>query len=176
MRRRLFNVLAMLSLVISLVAVTFAVRGIWRTDWISYGGHSCTAMAASIGSSAWLTFWFDAEVPRKGFAAASEAQRSGYFNPPPTDEIDWLGFSAIAGHTDPSPTSRLGGNRLYLTLIVPHWMTALAAGVIPAIWIIRRNRAARFGTGRCRRCGYDLRATPARCPECGQPSAEPAAA
>jgi hypothetical protein len=176
MRRRLSNFAATISLLICVLAATFAVRGIWRTDWVSYGGTSCTAMAASIGSSAWLSFWFDAGVERTGFAAASETPRSGYFDGPPTGEIDWLGFSAHSGRTDPSTNSRFGGNRPYLTVIVPHWMTALLAGVLPATWATRTYRARRYAAGRCRRCGYDLRATPDRCPECGESPAQPATA
>ena len=51
----------------------------------------------------------------------------------------------------------------------PHWAVALAAVVLPALrltglWRMRRRRTA----GLCRACGYDLRATPGRCPECGK--------
>ena len=60
--------------------------------------------------------------------------------------------------------------RHYL-LLFPHWAVVLALGV-PALGLVRpvvshaRNRR-RARRGLCLSCGYDLRATPGRCPECG---------
>jgi hypothetical protein len=55
---------------------------------------------------------------------------------------------------------------------VPYWPVALATGVLPAAWwrawwrrsLIERRRLKRL----CLGCGYDLRGTPAQCPECGR--------
>jgi hypothetical protein len=45
------------------------------------------------------------------------------------------------------------------------WVVWIASGLLPIIWL--RSRPGHQRDGHCRRCGYDLRATPERCPECG---------
>jgi hypothetical protein len=61
----------------------------------------------------------------------------------------------------------------YLTLMMPHWFLVALFAIAPSIELRRRIKASRrrSGFGICRKCGYDLRATPDRCPECGTLSA-----
>ncbi len=54
-------------------------------------------------------------------------------------------------------------------LVIPLWVLLGIVGILPAaVWFaLTRNRARRVRNGCCEACGYDLRATPDRCPECG---------
>jgi hypothetical protein len=64
----------------------------------------------------------------------------------------------------------IGGSSGWVAF-VPCWFAVLATGSVPTFsLIVRRRRAARRRVlaGLCPSCGYDLRATPERCPECGE--------
>ncbi len=63
-----------------------------------------------------------------------------------------------------------GGTGKFTTLHIPPYFWIIPTALLPAIWtrqkiceVIRR----RGDLSHCRFCGYDLRATPDRCPECG---------
>jgi hypothetical protein len=51
--------------------------------------------------------------------------------------------------------------------IFPLWAPVALFATGPLIRGVRLWRARRHRTGHCDHCGYDLRATPDRCPECG---------
>jgi hypothetical protein len=54
--------------------------------------------------------------------------------------------------------------------VVPYWFFAAAMAALALLGLRhtrRRMRRLRLAAGLCPSCGYDLRATPARCPECG---------
>ncbi len=55
-------------------------------------------------------------------------------------------------------------------IIFPAWLAVLALAWLPALRLLtyfRRRQKQREVQDFCRICGYDLRATPDRCPECG---------
>lgn len=56
------------------------------------------------------------------------------------------------------------------TVFIPHWFVLVMSIALPAQWFrIWRRTESEKRRGLCRVCGYDLRASPDRCPECGTP-------
>jgi hypothetical protein len=58
-----------------------------------------------------------------------------------------------------------------LYILIPHWLLVVLTMPLPTYWFLKLHRSARRArrvrSGLCLVCGYDLRATPDRCPECG---------
>ncbi|MGE5611012.1 MAG: hypothetical protein ACM359_17310, partial [Bacillota bacterium] len=56
------------------------------------------------------------------------------------------------------------------TVVIPFWFPCLLTAIPPALWLKQtRRKHNRAKLGLCLHCGYDLRASQDRCPECGNP-------
>jgi hypothetical protein len=75
---------------------------------------------------------------------------------------------------------RANGN-VYAVGVAPIWFVAGSAAVLPVGWTagwwrVRSRRRRRWRLGLCPSCGYDVRASSDRCPECGTLAATKGAA
>ncbi len=71
----------------------------------------------------------------------------------------------LQGGDGPRP-GMIGGGGYEMSL----WPFVILMSVLPITWLIRggkRRARKRAAAGLCPSCGYDVRATPDRCPECG---------
>jgi hypothetical protein len=169
MIRRLFTLLSALSLVLCVGTCALWVRSYSQTYDVGYKPGASSwhyDVIVSHGSVQWLyAQWvspWDEMSLASGFHVKSLTPDLDYLRVPPQHSA--IGFSF--GHTGPG----LDDDAEFLTwggVATPLWFWAAVFSMPPAWLLIRRNRVGRNLRGLCPTCGYDLRATPERCPECG---------
>src|SRR5688572_1541424 len=186
MRRlwRIFlNALTVLSLLFSLASAVLWVRSYFRFDnfgWLEHARHDARSRWLNVRSAeggvilaagSYLPGMVHPNRPQ-GWFWTSDHPRPGMYSE------YWLRYAV--GWT----VNRWGFGRhfsqsflgQFAAIVVPAWLPMVLFAAFPlargALFIRRRRRVRE---GHCRKCGYDLRATPDRCPECGTASARPPA-
>ena len=167
---RLFTILSVLSLLLCLATLALWVRSHWVQDWFVRGADEAIGTQVHSGLGRILCFHYDDRSRRTepwAWSMGSAPVTLQTHQLLDTSEAPhwWnrLGFAVLRGGSGTS----LAPSVVFFVLI-PHWSLALLFAVLPALHLraaIRSRR--RLRPGLCPVCGYDLRATPDRCPECG---------
>ena len=173
MLRRLLNLVTLLSLLLCLAVVALWVRSYVASDSVRHHAqiteHDVIDWIIEAGEGR-------VAISRSRFHGTGRVDElhSGWVwerGEPVNPTFRWVGIPTL-------PANRLGfhwtadeSETVYGTTLrtesvgFPVWAVAILTALLPATQLYRRIR--RYGAGRCRSCGYDLRATPKQCPECG---------
>ncbi len=180
MNRRLFNLLAGVSLLLCIAITALWVRSYWRSDAITFlATPTSTFFFGDWRGHVDLTRQYVVPAVPSGWVATTSnfghidtARQDGHLSGGVSIDPH-LAFpdAFYFGHTMPLGTSTISSVQIFSQIevwAVPFWLTVLVLAIFPAILIRQIIRASRRSiSGLCPTCGYDLRATPDRCPECG---------
>lgn len=147
MWRRILNVLAAVSFLL-------CVTGTYLWLWVPYGPWP-NPFYQPIG-----------DIGSKSFYAFPNAQglRIHYVSAPPQAPRSAVERHLCGFHFQ---SFDIAAGRLTV-VVLPTWFLLPLTAALPALWVRNFVRTLRRpGPGCCAACGYDLRATPDRCPECG---------
>jgi len=172
MKWRLMSFLAAISVLVSACAVALWVRSCWVGDWLSIPSH---AHYGGIGVSRGSVLLRVLSDPPGGFdhetgsARWLEEELAVMQGRPSVVYWEFLGFGFCQGHV-----VYYSGSAFTVGVTVvwfPLWAVIAIALPWQVVWLrcayVRRVLRLRRRQGLCETCGYDLRASPGVCPECG---------
>jgi hypothetical protein len=175
--RHVFTLAAALSLLLGVAVGVAWVRSYWwveRVTWQRIDGRPWIESAPGrLRIALWVANHANLPESGRGFRyTRDEARYAGgdewFLQPLFGDRYATRKFGPLLWHTRQPPLSHV----IHARVIVPFWWIVVGMSILPLTWTIRRLRfRRRKQRGLCPTCGYDLRATPDRCPECGTPAA-----
>jgi hypothetical protein len=179
MLRRLFTILSTISLLLCAATVVLWVRSYAVVDDVQRitGPDRYILSTAGGGFALQATTDQAFQAARQGWrwqesAGQSHVDSQLHWNrsvmAQDPSQHTYLGFwwSSLWGPNSTTPTATTT-----LVVIGPIWPLSAILAVVPTAWLVirakRRKATRRRIAGLCPICGYDLRATRNRCPECG---------
>lgn len=136
------------------------VRSFWRWDsFIAQGGPIFSSVSSLKGAIYFGYSRDEQEMPHDFSVSLEPPQQVGSWSY--YQQVAWSRWGFGGANFSNQPYTSYADFRF----IAPDWSLLLLFSLLPAIRVVRLMRWKR--TGICASCGYDLRATPDRCPECG---------
>ena len=167
--RHLFTLCSAASLVLCVVVLALWVRSYFAIDGVEYTGAGGGMSGHQSKGQVAVAFGFGTPAPPTGLLRMSG----------PALSLDQSLVGPVAFRRFGFASQSFNGPVRGRLLIVPHWFLAGVLAVLPGGKLVHRRlrRASRrAAAGLCPACGYDLRASPERCPECGTLAGERATA